>query len=472
MARNISSFAIVMLLAAVAWAADDPPAPEADQPTADEAVAEPTLADLIEQIDAAEIVEDAVAAYNAANLIERGHVGANLAYMKKMLTFGQIQYAAYGARWIIATEADNTLALSVLGYCEAAAGDMEAALPAIIRALDQLSDDESLLADAGQLLAWLDVQEDMKPLPADVKRILAASRDGWEQQASFSEAYDDAAAVLQQFDEEIAVVGDAVEDLREEGLAIEDEIEILADRIEPIELEIYSLIAELDAVEDELAGTRRRAARLRRQVRATNARISQLEKVNPRTGAQDSELARRRADVARYERALRASNRRSDRYQLRERADELRDMIRANQREADELAIAIRRLVRDRKDVKDDFRRGKADLAALNADRRKMIRSAGRLLEWRLPAIDGEVIDVAEVSREYADRTRSSGRAMSDEANAAGKLQLAKKYIEIDKPEMAIKYLQLLLDRFGDSESATEAAQLLDQLQTQAETEV
>ncbi len=38
---------------------------------------------------------------------------------------------------------------------------------------------------------------------------------------------------------------------------------------------------------------------------------------------------------------------------------------------------------------------------------------------------------------------------------------------------MAIKYLQLLLDRFGDSEAATEAQELLEELQapSQAQTE-
>jgi len=460
MIRVSVTILIALLLAGPAWAGDEPSCQDDKQ--AD-------LEALTEVISRVELVADAVSAYNAANAVERGNVEVNLAYMKKMLTFGKVDYAVYAARWVLSAEPDNALALSVIGYCHATSGDVESALPGIIRALEQLPDDESLLADAGQLLAWLDVQEGPLSWPEGIERIIAANRGEWEGRADFRQAYDDAAAVLGQFDEAIFAAADAVEEIRRAGLAIEDEIAVLTERLAPIDAEIYWLQLELADVEAELDGTHRAAAQLRRQINIANARIAELEAKSPRTPAEELELARLRSDVASYERAaLRAARGRRDRNYLRQRADELRDMIRDNQRERDEIVVYIRGLRREMRDAKDDLDRAEAELVVLQSDRRKMIRGIGRLLEWRLPAIDGVVIDVVAAGEDYVARTDLPARMLSDEANAAGKLRLARKYIEIDKPEMAIRYLQLLLESFPDSQVADEARELLERLQVQS----
>lgn len=460
MLRASATILIALLLTGPAWAGDEPSSEDDKQ--AD-------LEALTEVISRAELVADAVSAYNAANAVERGNIAVNLAYMKKMLTFGKVDYAVYAARWVLSAEPDNALALSVIGYCDATSGDVESALPGIVRALEQLPDDESLLADAGQLLAWLDVQEELLSWPEDIERIIAANRGEWDAQADFRQAYDDAAAVLGQFEEAIFAAGDAAEEIRRVGLAIEDEIAVLTERLEPIDAEIYSLQVELAYVEAELDGTYRNAAQLRRRINNANARIAELEAKSPRTPAEELELARLRSDVVSYRQALRARRGRRDRHQLRQRADELRDMIRDNQRERDEIVVYMRGLHREMRDAKDDLDQAEAELVVLQSDRRKMIRGIGRLLEWRLPAIDGVVIDVVAAGEDYVARTNPPARALSDEANAAGKLRLARKYIEIDKPEMAIRYLQLLLETFPESEVADEARKLLERLHRQAE---
>ena len=161
MMRVSATILTALLLAGPAWAGDESSCQDDKQ--AD-------LEALTEVISRAELVADAVSAYNAANAVERGNVEVNLAYMKKMLTFGKVDYAVYAARSVLSAEPDNALALSVIGYCDATAGDVESALPGIIRALEQLPDNESLLADAGQLLAWLDVQERPLSWPEGIER--------------------------------------------------------------------------------------------------------------------------------------------------------------------------------------------------------------------------------------------------------------------------------------------------------------
>jgi len=420
MARHTVTFLIVSCLLSPVWA-DRP----TDKPTKEQQAAQ--LADIIAAIDSAETIDQAVEAYNSANIIERGNVEANTAYMKKMLTFGKVQYAVYGARWILSVEPDNPLALSVMGYYDAVAGDMEKALPEIIFALRQLPDDESLLHDAGQLVAWLDVQDEAGQWPGEVDRIIDKNQDDWVSHEVFRQAYDLATEALTQLDRPIEEVEYIVEEIRQEGLAIDDEVTDMTDRLIPIDQELYSLRLELSAVEAELAGV------------AVDF---------------DSDQPEVRRRLTRWERQV-----------FQDRADELRDMIRENDRERAELIVEIRRLKRLRRDIKDDFESTKAKLDALLSDRRKLIRRIGKDLEWRLPAIDGVVIDIAQLRRQSEAEAQLPRMLLSDEANAAGKLQLAKKYLEIDKPDMAVKYLQLLLETFPDSEAADEARQLLDQLQ-------
>ena len=478
MARRVIAVLIVLSLTNLAWADDGltgaasstAPTAETDSSRESEAPADETvwqLAELIADIDAAELVEDAVAAYNAANLVDRGNLEVNLAYMKKMLKLGQLQYAVYGARWVVSVDPDNILALSVLAYRDASIGDIESAMPMIFHALSRSPDDASLLHDAGQMVAWFDAQEGRTDWPEDIRRPIIASRGAWLSKTSFSEAYEQALALMRRPNTDITGARAVLEEIAQRVAALEEQIVMIEERVISRNTELGSLFEESTAVAFE-AALFWSVQELQAKVAAANSRILELQSKASLTPAERQELIGLRSEVALYERAINATYDERERAALIERAGELQDLIRAAQRERDELVLRARSLMRDRGVVVAEYNLALSELAVRTDDRSEMIRRIGAELDWRLPAIDGAVIDVTRAQQDYLSRI-TSRRATGNAMGAAEELQRAKGYIEAGEIDMAVKCLQRLLVTHEGSRAAEEARELLDRLQPEAE---
>lgn len=479
MARRVTALLIVLSLTNLAWADDgltgaaSPPTPTAETDSsrdsaapADETAGQ--LAELIADIDAAELVEDAVAAYNAANLVDRGNLEVNLAYMKKMLKLGQLEYAVYGARWVLSVDPGNILALSVLAYRDASTGDIESAMPMIFDALRRSPDDASLLHDAGQMVAWFDAQEERADWPEDIKLPIIANRGAWLSQTSFREAYEQTLALMRRPNQDIAVAAAVVEEIAQRVAELEEQISLIEERVISRDIELGSLFRESATVEFEVSALFWSAQELRAKVAAANSRILELQSKASLTPAEQQELIGLRSEVEFYEHAINASYDEQERPALIERAGELRDLIRAAQRESDELVLRARRLMRDRGVVVEEHNRALSELAARMADRSEMIRRIGAELDWRLPVIDGAVIDVRRAQQDYLARIRRP--TAGNEMSAAEELHTARDYIEVGEIDMAVKCLQGLLVTHEGSRAAEEARELLERLQPEAET--
>ena len=137
------------------------PSPPTSQPAGSQDAEK--LAAFIRAIRRAEDPREALSAYAKGCSISRLNAELHTAHVRRMLQFGRPETAYYPAQAAVRLEPENGMAWGVLGYVHGKRHRLEEALAAAVRAAKYAPDDNSILHNAGQLVAWCDGQR--PPLP-------------------------------------------------------------------------------------------------------------------------------------------------------------------------------------------------------------------------------------------------------------------------------------------------------------------
>ncbi|HDZ20800.1 hypothetical protein LCGC14_0269200 [marine sediment metagenome] len=444
----------------------------ASQPTSQPATA-PSPEEIAEQlhllaeaIRQAKTPPEAVAAYVEANKLLRGDVQANEAYMRKMLTFGEVTKAVIGARWLVHSDKDHGLAWGVIAYVDAGRGSLAKALAEIVQAAALLGDDPGVMHNAGVLAAWSEASGPAANIPTRLRKTISRSIDKWLENSAFAEAYQDLLDDLTDHDERIEEAQDAVDEIAEEMDRVKEDGENVQDQIDAIDEELASLQSELYNVTAELAAHEAARHVINRRIARKKQQIRSLARKNPLTPQDKQSLARLRAGLAALiSRADRAGDA-SIEWDLRERINELRDEIRAAKRERRNVWTQLRKLQGQFGKLKTSKRKASADVRLVVAQEAKFLRGLHRHVEWQLPLVEGQRIDL-EAARAAVREERSS-HPVTIEKDPAKVLQLAGHYIQAGLTDRAIELLQEVVQMAPGSDAAIEAQAMLDEMTAEA----
>ena len=444
--------------------ATEPASQPASQPAtapSPEEIAE-QLHHLAEAIRQAKTPPEAVAAYVEANKLLRGDVQVNEAYMRKMLTFGDVTKAVAGARWLVQSDKDHGLAWGVIAYVDAGRGSLARALAEIVQAAALLGDDPGVMHNTGVLAAWSEASGPAANIPTGLRKTISRSMDKWLEHSAFAEAYQDVLDDLAEYDERIEEAQDAVDEIaeemdrvKEEGENVQDQIDAIDEELASLQSELNEATAELDAHEAALHVINGRIARTQQQIRS-------LARKNPLTPQDKQRLARLRAELAvLISRANRAADARIER-DLRERINELRDEIRTAKRERRDVRTQLRKLQGAFAKLKESKRKASAEVKLIVAQKAKFLRGLHRHVEWQLPLVHGQRIDL-EAARAAVREERSS-HPVTIAKDPAKVLQLAEHYIQAGLTDRAVELLREVAQMAPGSDVAAEAQAMLDEM--------
>lgn len=467
MLRIVGAVLTVAFFASSLLAAEPASQPASQPATAPspEEIAE-QLHHLAEVIRQAKTPPEAVAAYVEANRLLRGDVQVNEAYMRKMLTFGDVTKAVAGARWLVQSDKDDGLAWGTIAYVDAGRGSLARALAEIVQAAALLGDDPGVMHNAGVLVAWSEASGPAANIPTRLRKTISRSMDKWLEDWAFADAYHDILDELAEYDERIEETQDAVDKIaeqmdrvKEDGENVQDAMDAIDEELASLQSELNNVMRERDAHEAGLHVINRRIARKQQQIRS-------LARKKPLTRQDKQKLARLRAELAALvNRADRAADGSSER-DLRERINELRDEIRTAKRERRDIRTQLRKLQGEFGKLKASKRKAAAEGKLIVAQKAKFLRGLHRHAEWQLPLVEGQRIDL-EAARAAVREERSS-HPVTIEKDPAKVLQLAEHYIQAELVDRAVELLQEVVQMAPGSDAAIEAQAMLDELAAEA----
>jgi predicted nucleic acid-binding Zn-ribbon protein len=473
---------LVLVVVGVGVAQADPPVEEPTDPSAQTDVTDPTedgddaLAELDAEQVAAELqrlttaIEDvetqaqADELFSEASRFDRDDPGVNQAYLKRMLQFGQVQKAVYAARRLLKFSDREGIAFAVLAYYEADQGYLAKAFPEAVLAAELLPLDPGVMHNAGALVAWYEFQEDVSYVPEEVRQALLLNGAIWGEHPDFAAAYANVNAIMSAYESRLVEIDDLLIEIEASMDAVEAKIEVMVERLYPIDRELRALRHDLYAAKQRLAGQYWTTAQLKARIRAANDRISVLAGRADLTPSQLEELARLEERVRFWQRDLSWSyDPRSER-QIRERIFQLRDEIRDVQRERDEVITEIRIEQRRLAALKDDRREADKQLDDIERLKQKALGIRDKRASWQLPMVNGEQIDLAAIQAQSRARNVSRPPAKPGEFDAGKSLQMARQYASGGRKDLAIELLEKILAEAPDSGEAVEAEELLNEL--------
>jgi hypothetical protein len=148
------------------------------------------LAGLIKTIASAPAVSDATGAYAKGCDIDRQSLDLQRAYMLRLLQFHQAPLANAPAKALTASQpCSDGVAWGVVGYNSAVQGDYDAGLSAMLQAAQAAPDNQAILRDLGQLVAWYELQKPPPALTASDKALLAKVKTILAKDHAFDNSY-------------------------------------------------------------------------------------------------------------------------------------------------------------------------------------------------------------------------------------------------------------------------------------------
>ena len=427
--RHLLMLAVaVLLIVPPAFAADPPAPPEtppaaADAPRAEtQAAPAERLAPFIKVIRESDNPRLVMTAYSRALAVDRGSVELHESYMRRMLKFGLPQIARYAALELTRLDPGHAMAWGVLGYMHGREGKLAEAFVETVRAVETKREDKSVLHNAGQLVAWNDLDADAPKAPDAVRRILDGLREELARNETFRAAYQK--------------VKDAYAD-RGQATA-----------------ELAKLIAVAEA---EAQATQRLAIEVDHQLRDLNDEIDYRNRLIDSLwreyrygyiGTYGRDIYGRDIFVPRDTRYLR---------------DEVLARIRAEEREIEALRLRAAKVRREGDVVLVELNRKQATLKDLRDRYQKALAGVDRVFRWDPPAVDGVV--TAEVDQIPAGPPPKPGDLPSDpETEAAQRLELAKLYLRHNMSDRALAILDEIAAKYAKTKAAEQAKVLLGAL--------
>ena len=169
-----------------------------------------TLDMLIKAIRKADDVRKAAGFYSQGRAIDTDSVKLYQAYMRKALHLGYPRIAFYPAVELKRLEAKDGTAWSVIGYYFALRGKYSQAFPTVMKAAELLSDDASVLHNAGHLVAWYEEMPITPVVPIDAKTTMNSNRDSWRARNVFSRTHSATAGILKKRTERIGKLQETI----------------------------------------------------------------------------------------------------------------------------------------------------------------------------------------------------------------------------------------------------------------------
>ncbi|MFP3938300.1 MAG: tetratricopeptide repeat protein [Phycisphaerae bacterium] len=433
--RNALMFAVVLTGAFAASSAGQEPSttnPEAPKPSEGDVSAE--LSQAVEDVWSADSAAAAAEAYAGGCSVSKTHAPLHRAYMHRMLELGMPRIAAHPAKTLTRLNPEQApLAWAVVGYRKAKRNYWTDSLEATLRAAEELPDNEAVLHNAGQLVAWYEHSPD-KPRASDrAKRAISKLRaEHLPKGGEFAGAY---RAITAAYEQQAQAVAEA----RREIAEIKDRINELKDayhetrrELAAVETEITHFKDVLDDLESDLRRLRRRRHRaLIHHSRDTGTTVVIHEDYDPY-----------RVETAELRGGIREVNR---------ELGELRGLRTVLRRERDNMLSEIRG---KRNKLADRERELEFDLEL----------ELRRHFRWDAPDPSGravaERIYPAETAIENPPTAGGEGRV------ARSRLRLAELYLRHDMTEKAAETLRDIVKDYPDSDAAGQSVALLESINT------
>ena len=382
----------------------------ASPPASSSAAAAATLpADLARYIRAMRTAGDsraAMAAYARGCSINRKSLQLQEAYMVVMLRLGQPRTAAFPARALLAIKTDHAMAWAVVGYNEAKRKRLGKALEATFRAAGKLTDNPSVLHNAGQLLVWYENQAEPPTMADATNRAIEKAKATLAKKEFFTKArkttqaqYDDRKNLRDQHQAKIDAVKGEAKEILATGKEIDRVIADLADEIKRCQENISDMRRDYrrlrDHPERDPTGTRRPLLNLK--ITDERLRVKTLEERLATTRARGQQVLG----------------------QLRRKLAEVKKLERNMVRELGKKPIRFR---------------------------------------WDPPAVDGMVVPEAALRARTSTAPTPAG---SGDQPAEARLKMAKLYLNNKMPEKAATILNEIIAKYPTSSAAAQAKAIL-----------
>jgi hypothetical protein len=375
-----------------------------------QAASAPTITDVdsaIRVIQDAPNAQAAIAAYARGCSVNRGIPALHEAYLRRMLQFGQPKFANGPARVLLASNPTHPMANAVGAYVHVRTNALARALAPALIAASQLPANESVAANAGQLMAWYEKDSPDTVLSDEARGALARIKTNLSKTTALETAY---RRICRAFDER------------------ERELEGLKAQILKIQAEANDLYSEGQGID------------------------AQLKDLDEKHKDAVSRLADQRQAVDNYENYPENDptwERRKSLYQSITEDAALVDKLAAEYQAVRQAGLALRRRL-DRK---------LAEVRGLERSR-DQARLRYRIdYDWQPPAVDGVVTPEASMT---ASSGGSAPQPPADEADS--KLKLARLYLQNGMEAKAIAMLQQLIANYPDTPAAKTARKQLADL--------
>ncbi len=193
----------------------------------------PALLPILAAIREANSLSSAAKAYSEGAALDRRNAALNAAYMKKLLQLGQAQTAAMPAAVLVGLQTGDGLAYSVLGYAACRQNNLPTAVTNYVKAAGLGVDDESLQANLGQLVAWIDLIGAYRPA-GEANAALGKVKAGLAAKPAYAAAYKSILDAFAQYAEANAAYQKRVEAALAEGLAAERKVQDVQQEIKSL----------------------------------------------------------------------------------------------------------------------------------------------------------------------------------------------------------------------------------------------
>ena len=263
-----------LLVAMVGAVASGQTASPATGPSAGAAATSAGLAPVIRAIREANSLTDVLTAFTSAPEADRRNVELNTAYMRRLLQLGYPQPAGLPAATLLALDANSGMAFGVAGFNNGRQNHLPEALVFTTKAANLIRDDNSILNNLGQLVAWYEGVKTYK-LPAADQGLLDKVKADCASKPAYAtayklikDAYDKQAAAVAQNQQAVTAAEKDLRDAQKTGNDAQQAAK---------------------AAEDEAAAHNRRADDLRRQL--SNTRLTAAERTRLQTEQRREQVA-------------------------------------------------------------------------------------------------------------------------------------------------------------------------------------
>lgn len=393
------------------------------------------LAKALAVIRTSPVPADIADAYRDARAKNPASIELHRAYMLRMLKYGVIPPAQGAAERLVALDPADGLAWAVLAYSHGKAGRYAKALDSALHAAASESENPSVQAALGQLLAWRENAPEAADLPAATKAALDAARDKLNARAPFASAH--------------AALAKVYTDVADHRKRLEDRLAAHRADMQALEHDFAALGKQLDDIDREIGVLQGRIARTRREMYSLTHQATSTPPP-PKPGSPPTPPTYK--PLTADERTL------CDSYQQSIQADEaaLRDLNAKHDL-----------VIRQRTDLRAKAKKMTETLNTLSAELKSVADGIAKRFRWDPPAVEGVVTPARDLFPSASPPSAATGPAPASPQPGERELKLAQLHLDNGRTDLARAKLESLIAQFPDTPAAAKARQILDSIKGQ-----